>query len=141
MEFNFSLQRLLWLVAFLVLFAVLGGFVPPSLSPDSMLDPRRVTKAWSCCVLLFIAGAVCVSVMDHFVGTLDRSNLRLLYILIGLVLMIGSYMWIRGLHGAAKGEPAEVNKTSLLTPGSSPVPAVMTAPTSIHSRSFALAQA
>lgn len=118
MEFNFSVQRLLLLVAFLVLFAVLGGFVPPSLSSDSILDPRRVTKAWSYCVLLFIAGAMCVSVIDHFVGTLDRSNIRLLYIIIGAVLMIGSYMWIRGLHGAAVHEPTEANKPSLLTPDS-----------------------
>ena len=112
MELNFSLQRLLLLVGFLVLFAVLGGFAPPSLPPDSILEPRKVAKAWRYCVLLFIAGAVCVSVIDHFVGTLDRSNIRLFYIIIGSVLMIGSYIWIRGLHGAAEGEPAAANKTS-----------------------------
>ncbi len=141
MEFNFSLQRLLLLVAFLVLFAVLGGFSAPSLSPDSILDPRRVTKAWIYCVLLFIAGAVCVSVIDHYVGSLERSNIRLLYIIIGSLVMIGSYMWIRGLHGAAEGEPTEANKTSLLTPDPPPVPAFMTVTTSTPCSTLAPGQA
>lgn len=138
MEFNFSIQRLLLLVAFLAIFTTIGGFTPPSLSPDSMLDPRRVAKAWMYCVLLFISGAACASVVDHFVGTLDRSNIRLLYIIIGVALMIGSTMWIRGLQGAAHGES---KKTSIQTTCPPLVQPVMTAITLTSSRSFAPGQA
>ena len=100
MEFNFSITRLLLLIALLVFFAVIGGFSPPSVSADSMLDPHRLAKAWRYCVLLFVSGAVSASLVDHFVGTLDRSNLRLLYVIIGVALMIGAYIWMNGLHGA-----------------------------------------
>lgn len=101
MELNLSLKRLLLLAACLTAFAILGGFTPPVLSDDSILDPRRVAKAWFYCLMLFIAGAVCVSVVDHFVGNIDRSNLRILYILLGVAVMIGSTIWLRGLKSAA----------------------------------------
>lgn len=100
MEFNFSITRVLLLMAFLAIFAVVGGFTPPSVSTDSMLDPHRVAKAWWYCVLLFISGAVSASLVDHFLGTLGRSNIRLLYIIIGIALMIGAYIWMSSLRGA-----------------------------------------
>lgn len=53
------------------------------------------------CVILFVTGAVSVSVVDHFVGTLDRSNLRIIYIAVGLALMIGAVVWGSGLGVAA----------------------------------------
>jgi hypothetical protein len=109
MEINFSLQRLLLLFALLALFAALGGFACPSLPPDSILNQGRVTKAWSYCVLLFIAGAVCASLVDHFVGNIDRSNIRFLYLVIGSLLMIGSYFWIRSLHETAARDPKEMS--------------------------------
>jgi hypothetical protein len=109
MEFKFSITRLLLLIIFLVIFAVVGGFTPPTLSADSMLDPHRVAKAWRYCILLFISGAVSASLVDHFVGTLDRSNIRLLYIIIGAALMIGAYIWMSGLHGAAHSANMKAN--------------------------------
>ena len=115
MEFNLSIQRLLLLISLITIFAAIGGFAPPSLSPDSILDPRRVAKVWSYSVLLFITGAVCASVIDHYVGTLDRSNIRLLYILLGAGLMIGSCLWIRGLKGAADNEKTDANKALVPT--------------------------
>jgi drug/metabolite transporter (DMT)-like permease len=75
----------------------MGGFSIPEVH-DEFRDPQRVTRAWLYCVMMFLAGAGCVSIVDHFVGTIDRSNIRLLYIIIGVALMIGSYLWQRGVR-------------------------------------------
>jgi len=119
MELNFSITRLLLLIAFMVTFAVVGGFTPPSVSTDSLLDPQGVAKAWRYCVLLFLSGAVSASLVDHFVGTIDRSNIRLLYIIIGVVLMIGAYIWMSGLRGAT--HPAKTRAGKSLHPTSGTV--------------------
>ena len=39
--------------------------------------------------------------VDHFVGTVDRTNIRLVYFVVGASLMLGSYLWRRGLHAMA----------------------------------------
>ena len=109
MEFNFSITRLLLFVALLVVFAVMGGFSPPAIPHDSVLDPTRVATAWRYSVLLFLVGAVSTSLVDHFVGTLDRSNLRLLYIVIGFALMAGAAIWLRGLKGMGHEDPKTAN--------------------------------
>lgn len=96
MEFNLSLSRICLFLACLATFWLLGGFefIMPT---DGYHDSRRVTKAVTYCIAMFIAGAGCVSLVDHFVGTLDRSNIRLLYIIVGIVLMIGSCACLRML--------------------------------------------
>jgi hypothetical protein len=101
MEFNFSVFRIVLLLSLLILFYFLGGFDAPSLGADSILSQRRITKAWMYCVVLFLAGAVSTSVVDHFVGTMERSNLRLLHIIMGTILMAGSLLYIRSLKDAA----------------------------------------
>jgi hypothetical protein len=101
MEFNFSPLRIGILLVCLLGFALYGGFSPPQLAETSILSPRRIGKAWMYCVILFVTGAVSVSVVDHFVGTLDRSNLRIIYIAVGLALMIGAVVWGSGLGVAA----------------------------------------
>lgn len=100
MEFNYSIRRSLLFLLLIAAFAMMGGFSPPSLPGDSMFDSHRVTKAWTYCILLYLTGAVGTSFVDHFVGTVDRSNLRLLYIVIGVVIMIGAAVWLRELKGA-----------------------------------------
>jgi hypothetical protein len=37
----------------------------------------------------------------HFVGLLDRSSNRMLYIIIGIGLIVGSCMWLKGLKDAS----------------------------------------
>ena len=103
MEFNLSKSRIILLVVLLAGFALLGGFTPPTIPDSLMLDPRRVTKAWFYCVLVFGAGAGCVSIVDHFVGTMERSNLRLLYVILGVILMTGSGMYIYTLKNVSPG--------------------------------------
>jgi hypothetical protein len=97
MEFNFSLPRLLLFAAFLAAFWFLGGFSAPVVSIDGLHDARRVSEAWIKMVALFVVGAGSASLVDHYIGNLDRSNLRLLYILIGLGMMTISCLWLRGL--------------------------------------------
>jgi hypothetical protein len=103
MSYNFTLPRLALLAACVIAFFLLGGFARPELSESSFLDPVRVNKGWMLCVIMFLAGAGCVSVVDHFVGLMEPSNLRLLYIIIGILLMAGSFVWQRSLKQSAAG--------------------------------------
>lgn len=105
MELNFSITRILLLAALVAAFAMLGGFSPPLLPSGSALDPQRVTKAWIYCILLFLSGAVSTSIVDHFVGLMDRSSIRLVYVILGIAAMIGSVIWLRSLRGAATEKP------------------------------------
>jgi hypothetical protein len=109
MEINLSITRILLLAALLAAFAMLGGFSPPSTPSDSLLDPHKVAKAWIYCILLFLSGAVCTSIVDHFVGLMDRSNIRLVYIILGIALMVSSVIWLRSLRGAADDKPTQAN--------------------------------
>lgn len=111
MEFNFEFRRLLLLLILLGGFALLGGFTPPDLSPETAHDANRVQKAWFYCLLIFTGGAAAVSVVDHWVGTMERSNLRAMYILIGVVLMIGGALWMRSLKQTVE----EPQKTVAMT--------------------------
>ena len=109
MEMNFSFRRVLIFVGLVGVFAWWGGFSPPSVVDDSSLSLRRVGRAWRYCVLLFLSGAVCVSVIDHYVGTMDRSNIRLAYIILGCLLMGSGVLWLRGLRvGVASSREGEV---------------------------------
>ena len=101
MEFNFSVLRVVLLISLVAGFYFLGGFDAPPLDENSILSQRRITKGWLYCVVLFLTGAVSTSIVDHFVGNIERSNLRLLYIIIGVILMAGSLVYIRSLNDAA----------------------------------------
>lgn len=96
MEFHFTPLRTGLLVALLVVFALLGGFTPPwihlGLEPGSL--PGR---PWLSCVLMFVAGAGMSTVVDHWVGMVPPSNLRLLYVIGGVFLMTASVLWYRSM--------------------------------------------
>jgi uncharacterized membrane protein len=98
MELNFGLGRLAILAACVGLFVLLGGFSMPELQESA--DAIRVGKAWRYCVAMYLAGAVCVSLIDHSVGNLDRTNLRFLYVLLGIALMAGGAWWLHTMKGA-----------------------------------------
>jgi hypothetical protein len=103
MSYNFGLSRLVLFAACLAAFFLLGGFAPPEVSLDSFMDPARVNKAWLWCVILFLVGAGSVSVVDHYAGLMEPMNLRILYVIIGVLLMAGSFVWQRSLkHSAAE---------------------------------------
>jgi hypothetical protein len=49
-------------------------------------------------IILFVIGAGCVTVVEHEVGTLDRTNLRPLYLVLGTILMAAAIIWTRSLR-------------------------------------------
>jgi hypothetical protein len=99
MEFEFSFRRLLLLAACLAFFAIDGGFTPPQMT-GSLHGAAQTQRAWLYCVILFVVGAVSVSVVDHTIGHMDPIHLRPAYILIGVVLMVASVVWLRSLKEA-----------------------------------------
>ena len=94
MEFTFTPLRVLALVALLVGFALAGGFVIP---PD--LAPRQL-RLWALTLLLFVLGAMSATIVDHWIGNLDRSNLRWFYIVAGLGAMALALVFRQGFASA-----------------------------------------
>jgi len=92
MELNFNPIRVAILVFLIVGFALYGGFT----IPDGM--PARLMRTWAISVLLFAASAISATVVDHWIGNLDRSNLRWFYIVIGVAGMAGSAMLQHVVH-------------------------------------------
>jgi len=94
MRLNFSLIRLIILVAALLVFSLFEGFSPPDVEhAESLADENAIKRAWFISLGLFFLGAVAVSIIDHKVGLLDPTNLRLLYVVVGVALMIFSIYW------------------------------------------------
>ena len=98
MEFTFTPLRIAILLVLLAGFWLAGGFELP--------DPtmRQANRIWLCSVIDFIAGAAMVSIVDHWVGNLDRSNLRWLYVVMGVLAMAGSAMYRHVLNERVKIE-------------------------------------
>ena len=97
MEFQFTPVRTAILVVLLAAFGLLGGF-------EHVAEGGRIGRAWFCAVAMFIGGSVMVSVVDHWVGNLDRSNIRWLYIVMGVLLIGGSFMYQHVLRERVKIE-------------------------------------
>ncbi|MEN3942547.1 hypothetical protein WJU23_14705 [Prosthecobacter sp. SYSU 5D2] len=97
MEFNFDFRRLLLLTALLGGFALFGGFTKAQPSPNSFHNSVSVQKAWYYCVLLYVAGASLASLTDHWAGTMEPVNYRILYIILGALLMLAGGLWLRSL--------------------------------------------
>jgi hypothetical protein len=109
MEFNFGFRRLALLAACLGVFFTLGGINVPDAPEDKLFLSRRTQKAWFYCVVLFIGGAVSVSVIDHRVGLMDSTNLRLLYILVGGILTVSAILWLRSLKTAVEEDATAIS--------------------------------
>ncbi|BCU77180.1 hypothetical protein [Luteolibacter sp. LG18] len=77
MELSGNWKRWLALVVIVGAFAAFKGFVPP----------HPVHRGWIHALLAFMGGAVSATVIDHWVGNLDRSNLRWAYVVFGVLLM------------------------------------------------------
>ena len=97
MELNLSPIRLAIFAACVVAFWLLGGFTSPW--ADIEYAPvGRSGRAWGYCILMFLAGAASVSVVDHFTGVMEPKNLRLVYVIMGILLMVGSLLWLGAMR-------------------------------------------
>lgn len=103
MSFTLAPFRMLILLICLGAFYAFGGFDSPVVSEDAYQAPAKVKQAWFKCVLMFVAGAVSVSLVDHHVGLFEPTNLRTLYVIIGLALMVGASLWLNALKTAVAG--------------------------------------
>ena len=108
MRLNFSLVRLIILVAALLVFSLFQGFSPPNVEhTESLADENAIKRAWIISLALFFVGAIAVSVIDHRVGLLDPTNLRLLYVVVGAALMIFSIYWQGSIKKNVPQAPVE----------------------------------
>lgn len=96
MEFTFTPIRAGILVVLLAAFWLLGGFEFPR------GDFSYLQRAWTCSVLMLVSGSVCATIVDHWVGNLDRSNLRWLYVVLGVLLIGGGFMYQNVLKSRMK---------------------------------------
>lgn len=102
MELRFTFFRIAILLALLAGFYFLGGFTnPATLDTADSFNTTKLTKAWLYTVIMFVAGASCVSVVEHEIGLMAPINLKFLYILIGIALMAGGVLWGNTLRQAA----------------------------------------
>lgn len=84
MDLNFKPTRVAVLVILMAGFALLGGFsLPPEL-------PSRMVRSWALMILLFTVSSISATVVDHWIGNLERSNLRWFYIVVGIAGMVGA---------------------------------------------------
>ena len=97
MEFAFTPLRIAFLLACLGTFAALGGFTPPTVHFDGEMVAANSNRAWVYCVLMFLGGAALATVIDHWVGMMPPTSLRLLYVIGGVVTMVVSTLWYRSL--------------------------------------------
>lgn len=95
MEWKFSPARLALLTGLIIAFWYLAGSRLWEMSETVNSSPRRLAKAWSLLIFLYLGGAVLVSVVDCGEGTIDRKALRRKNIMIGFGCMIGSIIVLR----------------------------------------------
>jgi hypothetical protein len=72
----------------------------PQVKSESGLSRPRVTRAWMTCVAAFVAGAVAATVINQYVGTIDQTSLRPMYIIFGILTMAGSFLWLLTIKSA-----------------------------------------
>ncbi len=92
MEINFSPARVISLLILLVGFGLLGGYVPPKVVAGGYHSATAVGSGWFGCLALFVTGAGCATVVDHWTGNLDRWNVRPAYMVVGVLLMVTAWM-------------------------------------------------
>ncbi len=100
MEFSFTPKRLLVMAALLGIFALLGGFSNPAYLAEEYSN--RMTKAWIYVMILFVGGAASASLIDHWVGLIDRSNIRWAYVVLGVIMMASALVWLHVLRASAE---------------------------------------
>ncbi|WP_147263638.1 hypothetical protein [Roseimicrobium gellanilyticum] len=55
---------------------------------------------WVWPLIMFFVGAIAVSFIDHYIGTLERQNIRLVYLIGGAILMVGAIVLLNKAKAA-----------------------------------------
>ena len=92
-------------VALLGVFYVAGGFDGPRLSSDDYRSPRRMGRACSYTMILFVAGAGIAVWGDKTVGVLHPQSFRALFIILGVLLMLTGLLWMRMIKSTDTQRP------------------------------------
>ena len=91
MSLNFAPVRLIILVVAVMVFYFAGGFSVP-----------EINAAWYRTAIVFGVGAIAVSLIDHRIGLMEPTNIRWLYVIVGVALMAISTWWIQALKTATE---------------------------------------
>jgi len=94
MELRLTPLRCLFFAFLVAGYWCLGGFDVSATIPQGHPNHRAIFYR----IILFVIGAGCVSLVEHEIGTMDRTNLRPLYIVLGIILMTGTIIWTRSLR-------------------------------------------
>lgn len=94
MQFRPTPLRILFLLLLLAGFWWIGGFDLSATLPKGHPNFRAMLYR----ITMFAIGAGCVTIVEHETGTVDRTSLRWLYILLGIILMVAAVTWTRALH-------------------------------------------
>jgi len=102
-DLKFTPLRVALLVLLLGGFWFVGGYSIPEELPSGLF------RTWALMILLFVLGAVMATVVDHWIGVLDRTNLRWFYVVVGIAAMLGAGMYLHVIRERVKieggGEP------------------------------------
>lgn len=96
------------LASLLFLYAVVGGFSDPTKPPNStvkildrnILSERGIARTWIACMTLYLAGAVCATVVDDRLGLVEPMSFRAFWVMPGIVAMVVALAW-HGMFRAA----------------------------------------
>ena len=93
MGIRFSAGRIAIFIACAVTINLIGGCDPPDL-------PARMYRSWAAALMMFWIGAVSISFVEHSVGHMEpRTDLRFVYVVMGLLLMGGAAFFLHGMRG------------------------------------------
>jgi hypothetical protein len=88
------INKLLVFVGLFACFYFSGGFQRPSVSQDDYRSPRGITKAWLVTVAMFVAGALLSVYGNEIAQMVDWDVPNGLYPMIGVILLIGGFIWM-----------------------------------------------
>ncbi|MEM6915730.1 MAG: hypothetical protein AAF491_04105 [Verrucomicrobiota bacterium] len=104
MELQFTPLRLGLFLLLIGIFNFLGVFSVQSLLAEAGAQNGNAMKAWSLCVALFVIGSAFLTIVNHSIGLVHPVNLRPVYVMIGLVLIVISLLWVVALRTTWKGQ-------------------------------------
>lgn len=94
MEFTFTPIRIGIFICLLAVFWFFDGFTHPAIRLDLGDEaPRYLLTTWGLCMALFITGASSATLVEHWAGNIDPTNLQAFYITIGIILMAIALFW------------------------------------------------